>query len=343
METASPPSSDAALARARTAAFADPPPRAIPGPIVDAHTHVGRARVEELFAAADLYGVRRLVGIGELERGLALRERYGDRLIVATTLAWEHRGSPARFAMENRALLARAAAEGVRVVKLWFAPRIYDRFDGLHLDAPLLDPVFDAIAEHGLNVLVHIADPDRWFATKYADVARYGTKADQYPQLERRLTQYPSVRVLAAHMGGHPEDLAHLGRLLDRYPNLSLDTSATRWIVRELGRQPEAARAFFARYADRLLFGTDQLVLDEPDPQRYRVRYWIHQMFWETDLVCPSPLDDPDADGEPVLRGLALPAGVLRRIYWENAERWLAPPGGEATAQAPHARIPGAD
>jgi predicted TIM-barrel fold metal-dependent hydrolase len=310
-----------ALARARAAAFREPPPRVVDGPIVDTHTHVGRAHVEELFAAAEVYGVRRLIGICELDRGLALRDRYGDRLIVATTLAWEPRGDPARFAAENRALLARAAAAGVRVVKLWFAPRIYDRFDGLHLDAPLLDAVFDAIAEHRLNVLVHIADPDRWFATKYTDAAKYGTKPEQYPQLERRLAQYPSVRVLAAHMGGDPEDLAHLGRLLDRYPNLSLDTSATRWIVRELGRQREAARAFFARYADRLLFGTDQLVLDEPDPERYLVRYWIHQMFWETDLVCPLPLDD---DGEPVLRGLALPPEILRKVYWENAARWLA-------------------
>jgi predicted TIM-barrel fold metal-dependent hydrolase len=326
MGTVIDPSRGDALVRARATAFREPPPRAVDGPIIDAHTHVARAHVEELLAAADLYGVRRLIGICELDRGLALRDRYGDRLIIATTLAWEHRGDPARFAAENRVLLARAAAEGVRIVKLWFAPRIYDRFDGMHLDAPLLDSVFDGIAEHRLNVLVHISDPDRWFATKYTDTAKYGTKPEQYPQLERRLAQYPSVHVLAAHMGGDPEHLGHLGGLLDRYPNLSLDTSATRWVVRELGRRREAARAFFAHYADRLLFGTDQLVLDEQDPERYRVRYWIHQMFWETDLECPLPLDDPDADGEPVLRGLALPPEVLRRIYWENAVRWLETP-----------------
>jgi hypothetical protein len=93
--------------------------------------------------------------------------------------------------------------------------------------------------------------------------------------------------------------------------------------VRELGRRRDAARAFFISHADRLIWGTDQVVLDEPDPAHYLVRYWIHQMFWETDLVSELPIDDPDAAGAPVLRGLALPPDVLRRIYRDNATTWL--------------------
>jgi predicted TIM-barrel fold metal-dependent hydrolase len=304
-------------------------------PLIDVHTHLGRKQVDELIDAARIYGVRRLLSICPLDEGLRLRDRYPDAVLIATQLDWETRTDPVKFAASNEALLRRAVEHDVRVVKLWFGPRIYPRFEGLHLDAPLLDPVFDAIAARGLNVLVHIADPDRWFETKYTDVATYGTKAAQYPQLETRLARYPSVRFLAAHMGGHPEDLGHLSSLLDRYSNLSLDTSATRWIVRELGRQPDAARAFFKRYADRLLFGTDQVVLDEPDAERYAVRYWIHQMFWETDLVCPLPIDDPAADGTPMLRGLGLPAGVLRKIYWDNAAAWIEADSGERRAGPP--------
>ncbi len=290
---------------------------------MDVHVHIARQRVEELVDAARIYGVRKILGVCTLEQGLRHRDRFPDQILIATTLLWDHRSDPAQFAAENQRLLARAAANDVGVVKLWFAPRIYPRFEGLHLDAPLLDPVFEAIAEHRLNVLVHIADPDLWFVQKYADVATYGTKGDQYPQLEARLAQYPTVRFLAAHLGGHPEDLDHLGRLLERYPNLSLDTSATRWMVRELGRQPDAARAFFTRYAGRVLFGTDQVVRDESEPERYAVRYWIHQMFWETDLVCELPIDDPDVVGTPMLRGINLPADVLERIYWETGVRWL--------------------
>jgi predicted TIM-barrel fold metal-dependent hydrolase len=313
------------LDAARAAAFSTPPPRRVSTPVLDIHAHTGRRQIEELVRAARIYGVKKILGIGSLDDGLRARDRYPDEILIATTLLWDHRSDPALFARENLELLARAVAHDVRVVKLWFGPRIYPRYEGLHLDAPLLDPVFDAIAGYRLNALVHIADPDLWFVKKYADVATYGTKADQYPQLEARLAQYPALRFLAAHMGGHPEDLDHLAGLLDRYPNLSLDTSATRWIVRELGRQPEAVRAFFSTYAGRLLFGTDQVVLDDSEPERYTVRYWVHQMFWETDLVCELPIDDPDAEGGPMLRGVNLPSEVLSKIYWENAVRWLGP------------------
>jgi predicted TIM-barrel fold metal-dependent hydrolase len=292
--------------------------------LVDAHTHIARKQSDELIDAARLYGVARIFSIAPLDENLRLRERYPGLIEPVTNLIFEHRQDPAQFADDNRALLVRAVAEGVRVVKLWLSPRASDRFDGLTLDSPLLDSIFEGLAQQRLRLLLHVADPDLWFANKYTDVARYATKADHYARLEQRLHAFPTVRILVAHMGGHPEDLGHLGRLLDRYPNLSLDTSATRWMVRELGRQPEAARAFFTRYADRLLFGTDQVVLDEPDSERYLVRYWIHQMFWETDLVCELPIDDPDAEGVPMLRGINLPAAVLRKVYSDNAARWLA-------------------
>jgi len=330
------------LENAQAAGFGTPPPRAVACPITDVHTHMTEpATNHELVDAARRYGVTRLVAIIPLEDGLALRRRYRDEIaIAARALAQQPGGARARRAdprpIEDRALemIPRAAANGVRLIKFWFAPRIRDRLDFL-MDSPRLDPVFAAIAQHELGVLVHVSDPDRWFAGKY-DPAKYGRKADQYPMLERRLGQFPTVPFIAAHMGGDPEHLDHLADLLTRYPNLYLDTSATKWIVRELGRQREAAREFFRRWADRICFGTDQVVLKDPDPVRYLVRYWVHQMFWETDLVCPSPIPDPDADGVPVLRGLDLPADVLQQIYWKTAERAFkinARPAPEAAAE----------
>ena len=44
-------------------------------------------------------------------------------------------------------------------------------------------------------------------------------------------------------------------------------------------------------------------------------------MFWETDLVCDSPIADPDSDGLPYVRGLDLPGDILEQIYWKTAER----------------------
>ncbi len=307
------------LDEARATGFTTPPPRKVRCPIVDVHTHMTEpARDHELVEAARLYGVTRIVAIVSLDQGLKLVRRYPDEIVVAARpIGRDPRGEEP---VEDLALgmVHQAHAHDVRIIKFWFAPRIRDHLDFL-LDSPRLDGIFDAIAEHGMGVLVHVSDPDRWFERKY-DPARYGTKADQYPMLEARLRRYPTIPFLAAHMGGDPEHLDHLAALLTLYPNLYLDTSATKWIVRELGRQREAAREFFRRWAERICFGTDQVVLKEPDLVRYTVRYWVHQMFWETDLECESPITDSDSDGPPVLRGLDIPEDVLEQVYWKNVE-----------------------
>ncbi|HRI41291.1 MAG TPA: hypothetical protein PLW54_06390, partial [Bacteroidia bacterium] len=82
--------------------------------------------------------------------------------------------------------------------------------------------------------MVHIADPDTWFATRYSDARRYGTKREQYQGLERMLDRFTNPWI-AAHMGGWPEDLGFLDGMLARHPNLHIDTSATKWVVRALG------------------------------------------------------------------------------------------------------------
>jgi hypothetical protein len=323
------------LVEAEATGFTTPPPRKVQCPIIDVHTHMTEpARNHELIDAARRYGVTRLVAITPLDMGLELQRRYPAEIVVAARALVQE--SDASEPIEDRAvrIVHRARSHDVPIIKLWFAPRIRDRLDFL-LDSPRLDRMFDAIAECGLGVLVHVSDPDRWFERKY-DPARYGTKADQYPMLEARLRRYPSVPFIAAHMGGDPEHLDHLSALLTRYPNLHLDTSATKWMVRELGRQREAAREFFRRWAERICFGTDQVVLKDSDPVRYTVRYWVHQMFWETDLVCPSPIPDPDSNGAPVLHGLDLPADVLEQVYWKNAERAF----GIVARPSPHAQAP---
>ncbi len=307
------------LDAARATGFAAPPPRKIPGPVIDIHTHANEpARNHELIEAARTYGVSKIVVIAPLDEGLALQRQYTREVVLAVRPILSE---PKRqIALLDRAVeTVRGAGEArAPLIKLWFAPRVRDRLDFL-LDSPRLDPVFRAIADEGLGVLVHVSDPDRWFERKY-DPAKYGTKPEQYPMLEARLRQFPTIRFIAAHMGGDPEHLGHLTDLLTRYPNLYLDTSATKWIVRELGRQRDAAREFFCRWAERICFGTDQVVTTDLDPERYLVRYWVHQMFWETDLVCPSPIADPDSDGSPVLQGLDLPEDVLEQIYRKTAE-----------------------
>jgi predicted TIM-barrel fold metal-dependent hydrolase len=79
--------------------------------------------------------------------------------------------------------------------------------------------------------------------------------------------------------------------LFDTHPNLYADLSAGSGRT-AMARDPAHALQFITRYADRLLFGRD---------------------YYGTEL-------------HEFLSTLDLPAAVVEKIYWQNAERLVAPP-----------------
>src|SRR5205814_8857682 len=175
--------------------------------------------------------------------------------------------------------------------------------------------------------MVHVADPDTWFRTAYADAARFGTKPEQYTGLERMLQMFPEATWIGAHMGGDPEHADHLEALLERYPNLYFDTSATKWQVREVSAHRDDIRRLLCRHPHRFLFGSDLVTRHHLVREHYVSRYWCQRTLWESDWEGRSPIADPDyvaGEGEPktpLLRGVALPPDVLEEVYFGNARR----------------------
>ena len=187
----------------------------------------------------------------------------------------------------------------------------------------------DGLAAAGVRIImVHVADPDVWFGKTYADASYFGTKAEQYVGLCRLLEEFPDLRWIAAHMGGDVEHPDHLEELLERYPHLSLDTSTTKWQVREASSRRQAVRNLMCRRPERFLFGSDLVTRHGLTREHYVSRYWCQRTLWESDWEGPSPIADPDylpEDGQttPTLRGLGLPPEVLRRVYHDNAAQLL--------------------
>jgi len=178
--------------------------------------------------------------------------------------------------------------------------------------------------------MVHVADPDVWFHTVYADAAKFGTKPEQYTGLERMLAMFPDVTWIGAHMGGDSEHPDHLQALLEKYPNLVFDTSATKWQVREVSLRRDAIRALICRYPERFLFGTDLVTRHHLPAEHYVSRYWSQRTLWESAWEGPSPIADPDyspVQGEPalpMLRGVNLTQEVLEKVYYQNAVQLLS-------------------
>jgi predicted TIM-barrel fold metal-dependent hydrolase len=301
------------------------------GPLLDVHAHVtlmsdsrspGIGQAEQMMAVAGEFGVERVWSMCPPDDIPVLRERFGRRIAFNGSIS-KKRDEPEDVAYR---LLDRFLEQGVRMIKFWAAPRGRDR--GLFVDAPWRIEAARRARAAGVSVvMVHVADPDAWFRHLYTDPARYGTKPEQYAPFERMLAMFPDLTWIGAHMGGDPESPDHLEELLERYPHLYLDTSATKWQVREVSAHREAIRDLICRRPERFLFGSDLVTRPDLPREHYVSRYWCHRTLWESGWEAPSPIDDPDHDLEgrttPTLRGLELPEAVLRQVYHDNARRLL--------------------
>ncbi len=335
-------------------------------PIVDAHAHINGKRAAQVYRrVCDLYGIERVYSQTQLAQADAVKGVMGDRIHFVAIPEYMHRDrkwAHTEGFLEN---LDQWHARGARMLKFWGAPRLRDFVGSMGLSVEEI-VLFDSewklrIAQKGkslgMMLMVHCADPDTWFETMYKDAGKYGRKASQYESLER-LLEVTGMPCLAAHMGGWPEDLGFLSGLLDRHPKLILDTSATKWMVRELSKHDtKALIAFLDRYRGRILFGSDIVTSDDhlratdaDEPafgdqlassddeafELYASRYWAMRTMFETGYRGESNIADPDlmmvdpdrfdAMSAPMLKGHGLDEDRLRMLYRDataaTLDRW---------------------
>jgi hypothetical protein len=316
--------------------FRLPMPRPkVRGPVIDFHCHLlANRHAKDWFEAAAHYGIDCFLSMTPLEEVVGLLRDWGRtddnpaRLQFIAVARWGDAFTPQAWVDDFLVRLEAFYNLGSRIVKFHSAPGTMVA-RGLKLDSPLLRRVFDEAVSRKMAIMTHLGDPDTWYRGKYTDVSKYGTRDEHYAMWENVMRQYPDTPWVGAHMGGNPEDLGRLQDLLDRYPNLVLDCSATRWMVREISARRDAAREFFVRNQDRILFGSDQVSGDDRGFDFLASRFWAHRKLWETAYVGPTPIFDPDLpeDQQPELRGLALPDAVLQKIYHDNPVRFLAKVG----------------
>jgi predicted TIM-barrel fold metal-dependent hydrolase len=297
-----------------------PPPGSGPG--------ASLAQAETMLDVGAEFGVLQTATMCPADDIAPLRERFGDALVFNAMVNKKTVDESDDLAMRN---LERFLELGVKVVKLWSAPRGRER--GLFVDAPWRIDALKRARSAGVRmVMVHVADPDTWFRTMYADSAKFGTKPDQYVGLERMMNLFPDLIWIGAHMAGDSEHPDHLQALLETYPQFYIDTSATKWQVREVSPRADAHRALVTKFADRFLFGTDLVTRHHLVREHYVSRYWCQRTLWESTWTGPSPIADADyrpTDGEPAsptLRGVGLSDEVLQMVYFRNAERLLGLP-----------------
>ena len=102
---------------------------------------------------------------------------------------------------------------------------------------------------------------------------------------DRMFAANPKTRYIGAHFGWYGNDLARAAKLLDQLPNVVMEVGA---VLYDFGRQPRAAREFFIKYQDRILFGKDSYQAERVPVLLARVRDRTTSTSTTTATTTPS-------------------------------------------------------
>lgn len=246
-----------------------------------------------------------------------------NRLLVFTNVSFAGIGEAGWLnnAVEQLEADVKAGAKGLKVYKNLGLSYKDNKGNFIRVDDPRLDPIWQKCGELGIPVLIHTADPKQFWEDadehneRWLELLTYpGRKRednnpapweDLIQQQHNIIRRHPKTNFIAAHFGWYANDLEHLGKLLDSFSNMYIEFGA---VIAELGRQPKAAKQFFEKYQDRILFGKDSWVPSEyatyfrvlETEDEYFPYHKKYHAFWR-------------------MYGLGLNDEVLKKIYYKNA------------------------
>jgi len=215
----------------------------------------------------------------------------------------------------------------------------------LMIDDPLFDPIYDYLARYERTALMHIADPlASWqppdehnphfnYYSRHSEWHMY-LKPD-YPTHEqlmhardRVLERFPKLRVVGAHLASLEHDVAEVIKRLERFPNFAVDTSAR---ILDLALQDkDNVLAFFLKYQDRILFGTDLVEMSPLSSASEEKRSEAVEALVSRIKLSLSFLgseDELEFRGRKIT-GLGLPQQVVDKVTRLNAVKYYGIEGG---------------
>ena len=212
-------------------------------------------------------------------------------------------------------------AKGLKIYKN-LGLTVKDNNKLVSVDDPRINPIWAKCGELGIPVIIHTADPapfwqpvdsfnERWLELKtHKERKRETSKGDfSWEQLIEQqhnvFRKHPKTTFINAHMGWYPNNLAKLDSLMDVFPNMYVEIGA---VIAELGRQPRAAKKFFEKRQDKVLFGKDSYVPDEYETyfrvleseDEYFPYHKKYHAFWR-------------------MYGIGLSDAILKKVYYKNA------------------------
>ena len=322
--------------------------------IIDAHTHIAPSGLTRLARIMNDSGLALVVNVSGGSAGAGLEnsiemQRRLPAMVHFYNPDWRAANSAGfglREAAGLEAAVVKVGFKGLKIEKLLGLGLIDGKGERIPVDWPELDPLWRKAGELGVPVAIHTGDPKAFWQPPTPDNERYAelsvhpgwsfadpifpSRETLLAERDRVIARHPGTTFICVHFGNNPEDLAYVAALLDKHANVVIDIAAR---LGEIGRHPaEEVRAFFIKYKERILFGTDlgvggrglMLGSSGAEPQtmaEVAPFYRAHFRFFEgkeRGIPHPTPIQ-----GDWTIDAIDLPDEVLEHLYFKNAEDLL--------------------
>lgn len=318
-------------------------------PVIDAHVHFGHPAFgpglmeimkRNAMAAFNVVCTPHFNRLSLVPDALYLKAQYPQRTYVfggldISTLFRYPDSIGTHFARYVDTLLE-MGCDGIKMIE--GKPQIRKMLPVPPFDSPVWEPYWDKMERHQVPLLFHVNDPEEfWDAQRVPDWARrqgwfygdgtYVNNEAQYREVLNVLKRHSHLKVIFAHFFFLSADLERLAGYLERFPNLSIDLVPGIEMYFNFARQTKKVREFFMKYADRILYGTDigaRALLAAPEEgiqtAESESRIFLVRSFLERE----GPFWLEGGSGflfgkqETPLQAIALPQGVLEKIYFRN-------------------------
>ncbi|WP_343729164.1 hypothetical protein [Duganella sp.] len=320
-------------------------------PKIDAHLHLHGANQEAWLALARKDNFRALTinvdypDFPPLEQqrrvASALAHQHPEQVAWAATFSTEGFERP-EWSAATLMDLDSALADGAVGVKVWknIGMSLRDSQGKLvMIDDVRFDTLFNGLAQRGVMVLGHQGEPHNC----WLPIAQMTVKNDReyfaahpayhmyaHPEMpgyeqqmaarDHLLARHPALRFTGVHLASLEWDVERLGRFLDAHPGVQVDVAARIGQLQYQSQRNRArVRAFFIKYQDRLMYGSDLAQSAEQDDAGFVADM---DQVWRRDwryFVTADRFSVPELE-QPV-RGLSLPRAVVDKLYRINAER----------------------
>jgi hypothetical protein len=262
------------------------------------------------------------------------------RIAWATT--FDPRGfESSDFTSRTEASLRQSFNQGAVGVKVWktIGMGIKSK-SGEYLmpDNKALVPIYAFLQKEDRTLIAHLAEPNAaWLPLDAAHAGYYASNPKWHMYLhpeapkkdailaarDRILARFPKLRVVGCHFGSNEEDFKALAKRLDTYPNFVVDTAGR--VGHLFDGERETARQFLDKYQDRIIYGTDfgagaMRALASGKMSAEEVARSLsagEERDWT--LLASSGT----VTGRREVQGLGLSERILRKIFHDNAVRWI--------------------